>query len=118
MSWQRGDICLARFPHAAGGRGKRRPVVVVQADAYNRQLRHVIVAETTTNIAGASDPANLLIEIATTEGQATGLKQNSLVTCLHLVTMSTDRVGRKIGGLSAALLLKLDDCLKAALGLS
>ena len=33
MSLNRGDVGLARFPHAAGGRGKRRPVVVVQGDA-------------------------------------------------------------------------------------
>ena len=50
MNFSRGDIALARFPHAAGGRGKKRPVVVVQADGYNRTLRHVIVAEVTTNL--------------------------------------------------------------------
>ena len=49
MNLKRGDVALARFPHAAGGRGKKRPVVVVQADAYNKKLRHVIVAEVTTN---------------------------------------------------------------------
>jgi mRNA interferase MazF len=113
----RGAICLARFPHAAGGRGKKRPVVVVQADTYNAQLHHVIVAEITTNLAGVSDPANLLVELATPEGRATGLRQDSLVTCLHLVTMSADRLGAKIGSLSAAMLLRLDGCLKAALGI-
>jgi mRNA interferase MazF len=118
MSFSRGDIGLARFPHAAGGRGKKRPVVVVQADGYNHTLRHVIVAEITTNLGIASDPANLLIDVASPDGQATGLAQNSVVTCLHLVTMSTDRVGKVIGKLSSVLLQRLDDCLKAALGLS
>jgi mRNA interferase MazF len=118
MNLSRGDVGLARFPHAAGGRGKKRPVVVVQADAYNQKLRHVIEAEVTTNLGTASDPANLLIEVATTEGQATGLLQDSVVTCLHLVTMSEDRVGKVIGKLSENLLQKIDDCLKAALGLS
>ena len=117
MSLNRGDIGVARFPHAAGGRGKKRPVVVVQADVYNQKLRHVIVAEVTSNLAAASDPANLLIEIATPEGQATGLMQDSVVTCLHLVTMSEDRIGHVIGKLSAGLLNKVDGCLKAALGL-
>ena len=63
------------------------------------------------------DPAHLLVEVSTPEGKATGLAQDSLVTCLHLVTMSEDRVSRVIGQLSAAMLAKLDDCLKAALGL-
>jgi mRNA interferase MazF len=117
MKLNRGDIGLGRFPHAAGGRGKKRPVVIVQSDAYNQKLRHVIVAEVTTNLAEASDPANLLIEVATPEGQATGLVQDSVVTCLHLVTMSENRIGKVIGKLSVGLLQKIDDCLRAALGL-
>ncbi len=116
MNLSRGDVGLARFPHAAGGRGKKRPVVVVQGDAYNRILRHVIVAEVTTNLAEATDPANLLIEVATSDGQATGLVQDSAVTCLHLVTMSEERIGKIIGKLSVGMLLKLDNCLKVALG--
>lgn len=117
MNLQRGDVGLARFPHAAGGRGKKRPVVIVQADSYNQKLRHVIVAEVTTNLASASDPANLLVEVATPEGQATGFVQDSVVTCLHLVTMSEDRINKVIGKLSSGLLQKLDACLKTALGL-
>lgn len=117
MNLARGDVALARFPHAAGGRGKKRPVVVVQADGYNRTLRHVIVAEVTSNLSVAFDAANLLIETATPDGQGTGLLQDSVVTCLHLITMSEDRVGRVIGKLSPVLLMKLDGCLKVALGL-
>jgi hypothetical protein len=41
-----------------------------------------------------------------------------VVTCLHLVTMTEDRVGTVIGRVSASHLSKLDDCLKAALGLT
>jgi mRNA-degrading endonuclease toxin of MazEF toxin-antitoxin module len=115
MNLQRGDVALARFPHASGGRGKKRPVVVVQADAYNQRLRHVIVAEITSN--RTPDPANLLIDLATPEGQATGLYNDSAVTCLHLLTMSEDRVGKVIGKLSASLQQQLNSCLKAALEL-
>ncbi len=116
MNLRRGDVGLARFPHAAGGRGKKRPVVVVQSDAYNPSLRHVIVAEITTNVAAATDPANL-IEVSTPDGKSSGLRSDSVVTCLHLVTMTEDRIRATIGKLSAALLTKLDACLKAALGL-
>jgi mRNA-degrading endonuclease toxin of MazEF toxin-antitoxin module len=76
------------------------------------------VAEVTTNLAGASDPANLLIEIATPEGQATGLKTDSLVTCLHLVTMTEERIKQVIGTLSPDMLSRLNDCLKVALELT
>jgi mRNA interferase MazF len=106
MKVRRGDVVLTRVPHAAGGRGKKRPAVVVQADVYNRSQRFVIVAEISTNLANAPDPANLLIEIATPDGQATGLIQDSIVTCLQLATISEDRLARLIGKLSPALLLK------------
>ncbi len=115
MKVQRGAVVLTRVPHAAGGRGKKRPAVVVQANRYNRSQRHVLVAEITSNLTLAADPSNLLIEVGTPEGQATGLAQDSLVTCLHLATISEDRITRVIGGLSPALLRKLNDCLKAAL---
>ncbi len=42
MNIQRGDVLKARFPHASGGRGKKRPVVVVQANQYNQRLHHAI----------------------------------------------------------------------------
>lgn len=118
MTVKRGDVVLARVPHVAGTRGKRRPAVVIQADVYNRTLRHVVVAEATSNPRWVGDPACLLIDISTPEGMATGLHQNGVVSCFHLVTMSVDRLGNPIGQLSPALLKQLDDCLKAALGLT
>ena len=39
----RGDVLLPRFPHPSGGRGKKRPVVVVLADAYTQNLRSIVV---------------------------------------------------------------------------
>lgn len=113
----RGDVALARFPHTAGTRGKKRPVVIVQANTYNASLRHVVVAEVTKNLANLADPAYLHIDPATPDGQATGLLQESLVSCVLLATIDADRVDRVIGKLSAAMLQKLDACLKAALQL-
>ncbi|MEX1026867.1 MAG: type II toxin-antitoxin system PemK/MazF family toxin [Candidatus Paceibacterota bacterium] len=56
MNIQRGDVLKARFPHASGGRGKKRPVVVVQADVYNQRLRHAVVAQVTGNLDEQEDP--------------------------------------------------------------
>lgn len=117
MSIKRGDVSLARFPHASGGRGKKRPVVVIQSDSYTPHLRHVVVAEVTSNLSTATDPAYLLIDVSTPDGQATGLTRTSVVACLHLVTMSTDRIGAPIGSLTVGLLQQLDQCLKTALQL-
>ena len=47
---ERGHVINPRFPHASGTRGKKRPVVAIQADAYNKRLRHAVVAQLTTNL--------------------------------------------------------------------
>jgi mRNA-degrading endonuclease toxin of MazEF toxin-antitoxin module len=117
MRLNRGDLAMARFPHAGGTRGKKRPVVVVQADAYNAKVPHAIVAEITTNLAAAGDPACLLIDVSTAEGQASGLAQTSVVGCLFLATIAESRLSAPIGKLSASIMQQLDNCLKAALGL-
>jgi mRNA-degrading endonuclease toxin of MazEF toxin-antitoxin module len=65
----RGDVLLVRFPHPSGGRGKKRPVVGVQADTYNQNLRTLVVAEVTTNLSVASDAVCLFIGAATSEGR-------------------------------------------------
>ncbi len=88
----RGDIILVRFPHPTGIRGKKRPAVVVQADAYNQTMRTIIVAEVTKNLTMATDAACLIIDVNTSEGKATGLKRDSVVSCLLLATIDRDRV--------------------------
>jgi mRNA-degrading endonuclease toxin of MazEF toxin-antitoxin module len=113
----RGDVLLVRFPHPSGGRGKKRPVVVVQADTYNQNLRTLVVAEVTMNLTMASDAVCLFIDAATSEGQATGVLQDSVVSCLLMATVKADRVDRVIGILSGALKQRLNACLRAALEL-
>ena len=117
MNIQRGDVLKARFPHASGERGKKRPVVVVQADTYNRRLRHAVVAEVTGNLEGKGDPACLFVDSSTSEAQAAGLTRDCLISCYLLTLMSEDRLQERVGRLSSQMVAKLDRCLKAALGL-
>jgi mRNA-degrading endonuclease toxin of MazEF toxin-antitoxin module len=88
----RGDVILVRFPHPSGARGKKRLTVVVQSDAYNQAVRTIVVAAVTKNLIMASDPACPFIDVSTLEGQATGLKRNSVVSCLLLAIIDRDRV--------------------------
>jgi mRNA interferase MazF len=118
MNLQRGDVVKARFPHASGGRGKKRPVVVVQADVYNQRLHHAVVAQVSTNLSEMNDPAYLLIKASSDEGKHAGLNHDCLVCCTLLSLMSEDRLKQKIGKLSTETLAKLDSCLKTALGIS
>ena len=113
----RGDVVLVRFPHPSGVRGKKRPAVVVQADTYSAVVGTLVVAEVTSNLALANDPACLLIDVTTAEGKATGLVRDSVASCLVLVTVYADSVDSVLGTLSPALVQKLDACLKVALGI-
>jgi mRNA-degrading endonuclease toxin of MazEF toxin-antitoxin module len=113
----RGDLILVRFPHPSGLRGKKRPAVVVQSDAYRAAINTVVVAEVTKNLTMASDPACLFIDINTPDGKGTGLVRTSVVSCLVLVTVYADDVALVLGTLSPAMKQKLDDCQKVALGL-
>ena len=117
MNISRGDVVMTRFPHTAGTRGKKRPVVVVQSDVYKAKARHILVAEITSNMTAASDPACLVIDVSTTDGKASGLTQTSLVGCLFIATVAETRISALIGKLSPTLIRQLDACLKAALGL-
>lgn len=109
---------MTRFPHASGMRGKKRPALVVQADSYNAKVGHVVVAEITSNLAPASDPAFTLIDISSPEGNASGLDQDSLVSGLFLATLFEDRIDRVLGKLSPSLMERVNDSLKAALELA
>lgn len=82
MTPEFGHVVNARFPHAAGTRGKKRPVVVVQAEPYNRRLKHAVVAQLTTNLSDKNDPACLLIEAASAQGRAAGIAHDSLLPSL------------------------------------
>lgn len=113
----RGDVILVRFPHPSGLRGKKRPAVILQSDAYAGKLSTLVVAEVTKNLTVANDPACLFLDTNTPEGRATGLVRDSVVSCLVLVTIYADTVAQQLGTLSPSLKQKLNGCLKAALDL-
>jgi mRNA interferase MazF len=114
---ERGHVIAARFPHASGTRGKKRPVVVVQANVYNARLHHAVVVQLTTNLGDKDDPACFLLEAGTAEGQMAGILQDSLFSGYLISLMSEDRLQDVIGKLSDEAMRKVDDCLKAAMGI-
>src|SRR3954447_22391438 len=114
---KRGDVILVRFPHPSGQRGKKRPAVVIQSDAFASAVSTVVVAEVTKNLTMKGDPACLFIDVSTPEGKATGLLIDSVVSSLVLDTVYSDTVAQVLGSLSPTLLQKFDNCLKVGLGM-
>lgn len=113
----RGDVILVRFPHASGLRGKKRPAVIVQSDVYAGAISTFVVAEVTTNLSMARDPASLFIDVKTPEGKATGLVRDCVVSCLVIASVHASDVAQVLGTLSPTMKQKLNDCLRAALEL-
>jgi mRNA interferase MazF len=103
---KRGDVVLVRFPHPSGQRGKKRPAVMVQSDAYASAVSTVVVAEVTKNLTMKGDPACLFLDVSTPEGKATGLRIDSVVSSSVLDTVYSDTVAQVLGSLSPALLHK------------
>ncbi len=116
MNIRRGDVILADYSHSLTGQSFR-PVLIVQADGYNRSLTNTVVAQITRTLKRADDPAHLFIDVSTPEGRQTGLLHNSVVSCYNLNTVNAQRLHKAIGKISPEMMQKIEACLKAALAL-
>jgi mRNA-degrading endonuclease toxin of MazEF toxin-antitoxin module len=118
MPVTRGEVVLTYVANVGGPGGTVRPALVVQSDHNNVRLNETIIAAITSNISRVHEPTQLLIDISTTDGAASGLLHNSAVRCARLHSIPQADVRRVIGRLSDALMGQINDCLKAALGVS
>jgi mRNA interferase MazF len=90
-----GDIWWADLGEPVGSEpGFRRPVVVVQGDAFNRSAIGTIVCVVlTSNLRWAEAPGNVALA-----ARSSGLPKDSVANVSQLVTLDraalTDRVGR------------------------
>ena len=119
MNTRRGDIVLADLPYSDRSGSKKRPALVVQCDRNNQRLDDVILAMITSVTGRAvSEPTQLLIDVTTAEGQASGLLHTSAVKCEHLITLHRRFVERVIGHLPPEVMAEVDQCLKESLDLA
>ncbi len=90
-----GDVWWADLPQPIGsGPGFRRPVVVVQGDAFNRSsIRTVICVPVTSNLKWADSPGNVMLGVPQTGLQRDSVANVSQVTALDRSAL-TERVGK------------------------
>ncbi len=117
MPVRRGEVILAYVPNVGSAGGKLRPALVVQSDHNNARLNETIIPSITSNTSRVHEPMQLLIEVSTPAGAASGLLHDSAVRCERLHSIPQADVRRVIGNLSNTLLQSINDCLKAALGM-
>ncbi|MBM7515776.1 type II toxin-antitoxin system PemK/MazF family toxin [Nocardioides nitrophenolicus] len=111
----RGDVHWCDFGAPVGsGPAKRRPVVVIQSDDYNRsRLATTIVLTLTTNTATAALPGNVFLPAA-----GTGLPKDSVANVTSLITVDRrDLDARPVGRVPDHLMAEVDQGLRVVLAL-
>ena len=111
---KRGEIWWAELSEPRGSEpGYRRPVVVVQADSFNKsRIRTVVVAAITTNLRMAEAPGNVRL----TRRQSK-LPKKSAVNVSHVLTVDRAFLSEKVGRLPAAQLAEVESGLRLVLAL-
>jgi mRNA interferase MazF len=109
---KRGEVWWAALPDPIGsGPGKRRPVVVVQADSYNEsRIGTVVVAVITSNLALAMSPANVRVPKSDS-----GLSKPSVVNVSQLFTVDRSLLVQRIRMIPPSVMTKIDDGLRRVL---
>jgi len=118
MKVGRGEVVLVDYPFSDRTGSKVRPCVVVQSDRNNQRLHDTIVVTISSRSQQAGEPTHLIVDVATPAGQQSGLLFTSTIQCSNILTVDTDFILRKIGTLDVDAMLRLDDCLRAALGIA
>jgi mRNA interferase MazF len=94
-----GEVWWADLGEPAGSEpGFRRPVVVVQGDAFNASsLRTVVCVVLTRNLKWGDAPGNVLLP-----ARATGLPKPSVANVSQIVTIDRTALSERAGRLSAS----------------
>ena len=113
MVISQGEIWWADLPAPVGsGPGFRRPVVVVQGDAFNRsRLATAVCVPLTSNLRWAAAPGNVLLAATTT-----GLPRDSVANASQVVALDRSLLDERAGKLPQAKLELLLSGLDVVLG--
>jgi mRNA interferase MazF len=110
----RGQVWWASLPDPSGsGPGYRRPVVVVQANSFNRsKIQTVIVAVITSNLRLGEAPGNVILS-----RKDSHLPKDSVINVSQVVTLDKSRLCAKVSTLPPKLLTLLEDGLRLVMAL-
>jgi len=110
----RGEIWWANLPLPKGSKpGKRRPVLIIQSDNFNRSsINTVICAMITSNTELAFLPGNLLIEKS-----ISGLEKTSTVNFSQIMTLDKTDLTEQVSMLPKPIIEKINNCLRNVLEL-
>jgi mRNA interferase MazF len=111
---ERGQIWWADLGEPSGsGPGFRRPILVVQSDAFNRsRLGTVVGVVLTSNLRLVEAPGNVLVPAKTS-----GLPKDSVANVSQIITMDREFLTEPAGRVRGQLLKDVENGLRLVLAL-
>ena len=111
---QRGEVWWADLGEPRGSApARRRPVLVVSANAYNRsRIATVVCLTITSNLRLADAPGNVALSAG-----AGGLPKDSVVNVSQVVTLNKTELADRLGTLDRRTLRSVEAGLRQSLGL-
>lgn len=110
----RGEVRWADLSEPRGAEpGFRRPVLVMQSDAFNRsRIGTVVVVALTSNLRLIDAPGNVLVP-----AKVSGLPRDSVANVSQLITVERGAIGESTGRLDTPTLRRIDAGLRLVLAL-
>jgi mRNA interferase MazF len=111
---QRGDIWWADMPELAGaGPGYRRPILLVQADAFiQSRIATVVAVVISSNLRLAAAPGNVLVRAG-----ESGLSKDSVVNVSQIITLDKLVLDEYIGHIAPRTLEAVEQGIRLVLHL-
>lgn len=111
---QRGDIWWADLSEPTGsGAGYRRPVLLLQADAFTRsRIATIIVAAITSNLRLATAPGNVFLPAI-----ESGLPKDSVINVSQIITLDKIILDEYVGRVSTQTMTQVEEGIRLVLDL-
>lgn len=111
---EQGTVWWAQLPEpVASEPGFRRPVIIIQSNAFNRsRIRTVIAVVLTSNLRLTEAPGNVLIPATDS-----GLPKDSVANISQIITMDRTFLTEKCGRLPSRIMKAVDDGIRLVLSL-
>jgi mRNA interferase MazF len=109
---QRGDIWWATLPDPTGSAaGYRRPIVVVQSNAFtSSRIATIIVVAITSNLRLATAPGNVFLPAT-----ESGLPKDSVINVSQIITLDKSMLDEYVDRVSATTLTHVEEGIRLVL---
>jgi mRNA interferase MazF len=97
---KRGDVVLVLFPNSDLITFKKRPALIVEADALNTGLPQIVIVMITSNLARRGHASRVFVPLNSPAWRGSGLLTDSVIMTDNLATALNKAVLGKLGHLA------------------